>query len=130
MVVRQRQWVKPAGMLMWGSWLIILVASFRAGGDLWDNPRYRAGFVAFQIALAVWAILQHQANRGPLLRRVVVMTAIMEVVIIVWYIGRYTDSSTLAGRMETRVLIGLGLGGIYLLLDWLWERRNRKSLSS
>ncbi|MBN2044441.1 MAG: hypothetical protein JW757_05420 [Anaerolineales bacterium] len=120
-VIRSREWLTPAGMLMWGNWLIILVASFRAGGDLWDNPRYRAGFVVFQIALVVWALLQHQSRRTPLLRRLIVVVALMEIVITLWYASRYSESSLLAGRVETRVLIGMAIGMAYLLLDWLWE---------
>jgi hypothetical protein len=123
MVIRTKHVLKPAGMLMWGNWLVILVASFRAGGDLWDNPRYRAGFVVFQIALVVWALFQHQARPSPLLRRIVIMVALMEVVLTFWYAARYTDSAILAGRVETRILIGLTLGGLYWLLDLWWERR-------
>ncbi|MFN2146707.1 MAG: hypothetical protein ACK2T7_15260 [Anaerolineales bacterium] len=126
MVIRKRQWLQPAGMLAWGSWVMILVASFRAGGDMWDNPRYRASFVIFQAALAIWAWLQHQEGREPLLRRLVVMVGLMEVVITFWYAARYSDSGGLAGRVETRVAIGLGVGVLYWLLDWLWERRKKR----
>jgi hypothetical protein len=119
-VIRKRQFLKPAGMLMWGSWLMILVASFRAGGDIWDNPRYRVGFVVFQLALAVWSVVQHQTDRDPILRRVVVMVLALEGWIFVWYAARFYTVPWWVYRVENKIFYGLLTGGGYWLLDWLW----------
>ncbi|MFU8772911.1 MAG: glycosyltransferase family 39 protein, partial [Anaerolineales bacterium] len=35
-------------------WIGILIASFRGGGDMWDNPRYRAAFASLQVILVAW----------------------------------------------------------------------------
>ena len=95
-------------MLMWSTWLMAVISAYRAGGDLWDNPRYRAGFAAFQLILAAWAFFQQQAW------------------LLAWYLPRYTAVPWSAGRVEWKVLGGLVTGGMYWLWDWLQTRSRKK----
>jgi len=36
------------------AWVWIVVSSYRAGGDQWDNPRYRVIFLLWQALLAAY----------------------------------------------------------------------------
>ena len=44
LVLRKRQIFETSGALIISNWAVILVASYRGGGALWDNPRYRSAF--------------------------------------------------------------------------------------
>jgi hypothetical protein len=122
-VIWQRAWLRPVGMLLWVNWLMVLVASYRAGGDLWDNPRYRAGFAAFQLALAAWAVLQQRADRSHLLRRVLVVTGLQIFWLLIWYLPRYHSAPWSAGRVEVKVALSLLMGAAYWVWDWQRLRR-------
>src|SRR4030067_52049 len=63
---------KDRRLLLWTSiflllWLIL--SSFRAGGDLWDNPRYRVAFLPWLALLSGWAILWAIEHRDAWLVR-------------------------------------------------------------
>ena len=90
---------------------------------MWDNPRYRAGFVAFQLALAGWAVVQQRADRDPLLRRVAVVALIEVGLLVLWYLPRYTAVPWPAGKLEVWLAAGVLLGGLY----WFWDWRREKS---
>ncbi len=46
-----------AWLWLWlATWSWILLSSFRAGGDQWDNPRYRVILLLLQAALAAKAL--------------------------------------------------------------------------
>jgi hypothetical protein len=126
-VIRKGAWFKSVGMLLWGSWLMVLVASYRAGGDMWDNPRYRAGFAAFQLALAGWAIVQQRADRDPLLRRMAVVAVLEVGLLVFWYLPRYTAVPWSAGKVEVWLAAGVLLGGLYWFWDWRREESRRKA---
>jgi hypothetical protein len=123
--IRKGFWFNSAGMLVWGNWLMVMVASFRAGGDMWDNPRYRAGFAAIQLALAAWALVQQRADRDPLLRRIIVASVLVFGVLVLWYLPRYTAVPWSSGRIENWLAAGVLIGGLYWLWDWRWEKRHR-----
>ncbi len=103
-------------------WMVILLASFRGGGDVWDNPRYRVTFAGVQIALVSWAWFEYSLHRDPWLRRVFVGTGVVLAWFLPWYLRRYTP-------MEWPVVdlfktMGLGLASAILVLFWDWTRRN------
>ena len=50
-------------------WIVILLASFRAGGDEWDNVRYRSAFAGLQVALGAWVIAGPRRAPDAWLRR-------------------------------------------------------------
>jgi 4-amino-4-deoxy-L-arabinose transferase-like glycosyltransferase len=121
-VLRKHLWLKPVGMLVISNWLMALVSAYRAGGDMWDNPRYRAGFSVFQIVLAVWAFLQQRRDRDPIFRRLLIFIFIQMVWLFIWYIPRYVAVPWEVGRVENRLLAGLGCGIVYWLWDWYRSR--------
>lgn len=70
-------------------WAGILIASMRAGADLWDNPRYRAMFSGVQIALAAWVWIQHKEHGNPWLKHITISLGLVLVWFIPWYLRRY-----------------------------------------
>ena len=99
-------------------WTVILVASYRSGADLWDNPRYRAMFAGPAIALAAWAWVQYRLTADAWLRRALVSIGLVIAWFLPWYLMRYvylpwpiTD--------EIKVL-GLGIATALLYCIWDW----------
>ena len=107
-----------ARMLTFIVWLIILVAAFRGGSDMWDNPRYRAIFVVLQIALAARIWVEESRARDPWLRRALLVTGAILVWFLPWYLQRYysigwpvTDPFRIFG-------MGFCTGVLLLIADW------------
>jgi len=101
-------------------WLVILLSSFRGGGDLWDGPRYRAAFAGLQAILAGWAWIEYRRSRDPWLRRTLIGLGAMLAWFLPWYIRRYTPLEwPVVDLFKT---IGLGLASAALLMFWDWVR--------
>lgn len=117
LAIRTRQaWALALSL---AGWVVSLVASYRGGGDLWDNPRYRSAFAAVQIALAAWAWVESKDSRDPWLRRTAVSLGLMIIWFMPWYLRRY--SAFTWPIVEIYQVIGLGLAsaGLYLIWDWV-----------
>lgn len=71
------------------SWTWILLASLRAGGDQWDNPRYRVIFIALQALFAAWAWNIHREHRNAWLPRILTVEVIFLAFFTHWYASRY-----------------------------------------
>lgn len=104
------------------TWLVILVASFRAGADMWDNPRYRATFTGLQAALVAWAWIQHQRLKDPWMRRALLAFGAFLVWFLPWYLYRYTHFAWPV--TEFFATFGLGMASAFLLILWDWARTN------
>lgn len=98
-------------------WLVILIASYRSGGDMWDNPRYRAMFAGPQIALAAWAWVQSQRNPDPNLRRALVAIGLVLAWFVPWYLMRYIH---LPWPVSDEIKM-LGLAVTSAMLYWIWD---------
>jgi hypothetical protein len=69
----------------------ILLSSARAGGDLWDNPRYRLAFLPWMALFIAWAwTTAIKIKNGWLLRWVILIWSFV-LLITHWYVGRYTN---------------------------------------
>lgn len=94
------------------SWLIILIASYRAGGDQWDNPRYRAIFLSIQIAVSAWLwVVRKQAN-DRWFPRTIISFGLMILWFIPWYLQRITSFDWIIDN----VFATFGAGAISVLL--------------
>ena len=51
----------------------IFVSSARAGGDQWDNPRYRSLFLVWMVFLAGWSWVETLRRRSPWLWRMLLL---------------------------------------------------------
>jgi hypothetical protein len=116
--IRTRTWMKIPGMLILVSWGYTLVSSYRGGGDLWDNPRYRSTFAGIQIAIAAWAWMQQRETKDPWLRRSIVGAGLMSVWWAPWYLRRYATFEW--PIVEIQHVIGLGLASLVLYVIWDW----------
>lgn len=120
-------WTRPSGRgfargLSVVIWIVILLASFRGGGDLWDNPRYRVAFVGLQASLVSWAWFEYRGSPDPWLRRVLITAGLMLAWFIPWYLRRYTPIEwPVVDLFKT---LGLGLASAVLVLFWDWVRVN------
>jgi hypothetical protein len=108
-------------------WAGILVASFRGGGDMWDNPRYRSAFAGLQAALAAWAWVEYQRLNDPVLRRGILGIAAILAWFLPWYLRRYTPFYwPVEDLFKT---LGLGLVSAFLLFLWDWARNKKNQVS-
>lgn len=103
------------------AWIVILVAAFRGGADMWDNPRYRATYASLQAALAAWVWVDQRRSSDPWLRRALLSMAAILFWFLPWYLQRYTVFNwPVAGLFET---LGLGVASACLLVAWDWARK-------
>ena len=72
-----------------GSWFWIILASLRAGGDQWDNPRYRVIFLTLQALFAAQAWMMHRERRDAWLPRLLTVEVIFLAFFTQWYASRY-----------------------------------------
>ncbi len=98
-------------------WGVILVGVLRAGGDQWDNPRYRVAFIALQAALVGWAWTQQRRAPDASLRRVLISAALVLAWFVPWYLRRYTPLDWAV----VDVFKTLGLGFASAVLYWIWD---------
>jgi hypothetical protein len=85
-------------------WAWVLIASARAGGDQWDNPRYRTLFLPWMAVVAGWGIAIARQTRDRWLKRVFIVEGIFLLFFTQWYISRYYP---LFPRLELWAMVGL-----------------------
>jgi hypothetical protein len=99
-------------------WIVILVASFRGGADMWDNPRYRATYASLQVALVAWVMIQQRREGDPWLRRALLSLGAILFWFLPWYLRRYTSFEwPIVDPFKT---LGLGLLTACELVLWDW----------
>jgi hypothetical protein len=122
--IGQPRWRHLSTYLALVSVIVILVASYMAAGDQWDNPRYRASFIALQAALAGWGWTHARRTGSPWLKRLAVLLAGFVLIFLQWYVGRYYGTPSLD------LLATLGLEGVfvlgYLLVSLALDMRRRR----
>jgi hypothetical protein len=121
LALRSAAWTQLPGALLLSSWIISLTASYRGGGDLWDNPRYRSAFAAIQVAVAAWAWVRHAEAKDPWLRRAFGFGLLLIAWFIPWYLRRYVGLEWWP-IVELYQIIGLGLVSVSLYVIWDWIR--------
>ena len=108
-----------------------IISSARAGGDQWDNPRYRSIFLVWMVFLGGWSFAETLNRRSPWLWRLLFLEVVYIGFFIQWYLSRYYG---LFKRMNFWPMVSL-LGGIGaltifggLLIDLIYNRyRQNKS---
>jgi len=70
------------------SFLWIFISSFRAGGDLWDNPRYRTLLLPLLALTAAWGWVSGREKRDAWLGRIAGCEGVFLLVFSFWYAGR------------------------------------------
>jgi len=120
LALRTRVWLGLPGVWLLANWAVSIIASYRGGGDLWDNPRYRSAFASVQVLLAAWAWVQQRETKDPWLRRSLVSTLILCAWFVPWYLRRYVGLEWWP-IVDLYQLVGVGLAScaLYILWDWL-----------
>jgi hypothetical protein len=108
------------------NWSWIAISVLRAGGDQWDNPRYRLIFLGFQALLAGKAWLYYRASHDPWLPRIGMIELVFILLFADWYAARYFPSvPAFSFKVMLLVIIAISvmivLGGLWL--DW---RKNQQ----
>ncbi len=106
-----------------------LLSSARAGGDQWDNPRYRSIFMIWMLIPAAWAALTTLERRSPWLWRLLALEVIYIAFFIQWYLSRYyADLHRMNFWPMVRLLGGIGTAIIFggLLYDWIAGKLRQK----
>ncbi len=98
-------------------WAAALVAAYRGGGDMWDNPRYRAVLAVPQIALAAWGVWEQRRRPSPWVGRLLRGAALGALWLFPWYLRRYTPLDWAV----VSIFKTLALGGVTLLLYAVWD---------
>ena len=110
-------------LLMTAAWVIL--SSARAGGDQWDNPRYRSIFLIWMVTPAGWAWVQTIKKRSPWLWRLALLELIYIGYFIHWYISRYygvVKRMMFWDMVRLLGLIGLAVIGGGLLFDLVYNK--------
>jgi hypothetical protein len=99
----------------------LLVSSARAGGDQWDNPRYRSIFLVYFALLSGWAWDYARRNKDAWLGRFYLVELIFLGFFLEWYISRYYQ---VIGRLpfEEMLLWVAGCSLIVLVGGVVWDR--------
>ncbi len=100
--------------LMW-----VIISSYRAGGDLWDNPRYRTILLPWLALVAGWAWDWALSQRNPWLGRIYLIEGLAVLVITNLYLTRYANFGIRLnfylnfGLAAIAALLVIGIGLIY-----------------
>ena len=110
-------------------WAGIIIASMRAGADLWDNPRYRAMFSGVQIALAAWVWVRYREYHDPWLKHIVISLGLVLIWFIPWYMRRYFSFSWPLSDFFHTVIAGVLSVAIYFIIQ-LWRSKSNNKPSA
>lgn len=109
-------------------WAAAVIVSFRAAGDDWDNPRYRAVFVPLMGAVAGWAWMHARQSGSRWLKRTYWAAIGATLIFLHWYVGRYYGTPRLGVEATFAAMAGfviLYFGGTALV-----ERRKSGNLTA
>lgn len=126
-------WKAPAGrqrrLLLWLAAIIalwIVLSSARAGGDQWDNPRYRILLLPWMALLTAWAVGFARQRRDPWLVRWLAVEGVFLLLFSNWYVERYTAYGLPLGFPLTVLLVLISSIAI-LAGSWGWDLWRKKS---
>jgi hypothetical protein len=116
-----------AWLWLWlATWIWIVLASARAGGDQWDNPRYRAILLLFQAALAVKALTWQRATHDRWLGRILVVEGVFIVLFGYWYFTRKTVLHLKIFNVFEVLAAITVVSAAILFISWLRDRKQAK----
>jgi hypothetical protein len=118
--------------LIWISvvnWAWIMVSALNAGADQWDNPRYRAVLLVWQVVLAAWAWEWARSRKDAWLWRWLVVELVFVGLFTEWYIGRYYPG-IIHLDIKWMSLLTLVVCGLILLGGVIWDRMHKIKPSS
>lgn len=102
------------------TWLWIFISAVRAGGDQWDNPRYRVILLVWQALFAGYAWAWWREHRDAWLPRIMAIEVVFLLFFTHWYAGRYNNVYIPLPFWEMVGWIA-GLSTLILVGGWLWD---------
>ena len=120
---------KKRNVVLWFallSWIWILLSALRAGGDSWDNPRYRTILFVWEAILVGYVWVWWRETRNAWFTRVVWCEVIFLAVFTQWYTNRYFHWG---GQLPFPVMIALiaGLWAAVIGIGW-WRDKSRMKI--
>jgi hypothetical protein len=117
-------WISSA-FLIW-----VLISSIRAGGDQWDNVRYRAIFTSWMAIIGAWSITQVKEKIGGWLYRIFLIEGVFVLVFLQWYLSRYYKIFGRLGFVQMALIIIIASAIIIIvgfLKDYFDSKRSVKA---
>ena len=104
------------------TWIWILFAALRGGGDLWDNPRYRTILFVWEAILAGYVWTWWRETRNGWFVRVLACEIVFVLIFTQWYVTRYMQWGF---QLPFAVMVALivGLWGLILGVGWWLDKR-------
>jgi hypothetical protein len=122
--VWKKENMKHRRLLVWMLvfvWFWTIFSSLRAGGDAWDNPRYRVIMLPWMVLLAV----TFYRSRDLWLRRLVAVMLFAIAVFTYWYIARYLSWFAVP---SLPLLVGIIIAAGFLVFGWgIWQAHKKRS---
>jgi hypothetical protein len=116
----RKRWLLIMVLVVW-AW--ILISSLRAGGDQWDNPRYRTILLPWIAVIGGWAIDFALKTRDRWLTRLLIIEGVFVAFFTEWYISRYlSDIPRLEMPVMVLIILVLSLGVV--ICGWIWDRKH------
>jgi hypothetical protein len=109
-------------------WAWILISAARAGGDQWDNPRYRTIFLPWMAMLGAWVINDVVKSKNAWFGRMLIIEGIFLFFFGLWYVDRYYLPNL---RVAISVILVLIIAFSLLVIIWgiVRDRKRRLSLT-
>ncbi|MHB8134140.1 MAG: hypothetical protein ACYDH1_07935 [Anaerolineaceae bacterium] len=96
----RKMWIITVALLIF--W--IFLSSLRAGGDMWDNPRYRLGLLVPISIISAFSIDYAIQVKDHWLWRIFAAQAVLNLIFLQWYVSRYTN---VWGKLDFPVMVML-----------------------
>ncbi len=111
-------------------WFWFIISSARAGGDMWDNPRYRTIILVFIVIFAAWSWDRARQQKFIWLKRIVLVEGVFLLFFMEWYAARYYQIFV---KLPFFTMIGmiLGISALIIFGGIIYDRvqANRKPQS-
>jgi hypothetical protein len=118
---------RMAWLWLWlAAWAWIILASARAGGDQWDNPRYRVILLMFQAALATYALLWARQRHDRWLWRALAVEGVFLALFGYWYFSRYANAALMTLNIFLVFVMIAVISLAILIGGWLRDRQQAK----
>ncbi|MBN2147119.1 MAG: glycosyltransferase family 39 protein [Anaerolineales bacterium] len=106
-------------------WGWVAIAALNAGGDQWDNPRYRAILLTWQALLAAWAWYWARSHHDAWLWRWIAVEVVFVAMFTEWYLGRYYPN-VLHLDIRVMIIVTLVISALILGGGLVWDHRKKR----
>lgn len=100
-----------------------LIASLRAGGDQWDNPRYRTIFLPWMAVISAWGLHYAIQTRDRWFQRILILEGVFVLFFTEWYLTRYHPGIPVVDFLLISLAIII-IGLIVFFIGWVKDRKN------